>query len=246
MAPAPLAGRSAASAVWADTEMIVIGGATDAGAFFSDGAAYDLGRDSWRPVSPFPLQPRFSASAVWTGREMIVWGGVITRGVAVDGAAYDPASDTWRPISEPPVGGRMDGTTVWTGAEMIVWGGTQRSHGEQLSDGAAYDPIADTWRRIPASPLRGRYGHTAVWTGTEMVVWGGAANITGDAPPPVLGDGASFEPKSGTWETLPTSPLAPRYSHAATWTGQDMIVSGGCCQGPDGSPFADGASYRPR
>lgn len=245
MAPAPLAGRSSASGVWAENEMILIGGATDAGAFFSDGAAYDPDQDSWRPVSAFPLQPRFAANTIWTGREMVVWGGVVASGFADDGAAYDPAADSWRPISPAPIGGRMDGTTLWTGTDMVVWGGTQRSAGNQLNDGASYDPVADAWKRIPESPLRGRWGHTAVWTGKKMVIWGGAEDIGGDAPPPVLGDGASFEPSSGTWELLPRSPLGPRYRHAATWTGQEMILSGGCCQGFEGSAFADGASYRP-
>jgi len=46
-----------------------------------------------------------------------------------------------------------------------------------------------------------------------------------------------------TWHTLPASGApAPRYSHAAVWTGNDMIVSGGY----DGTNyFGTGARFSP-
>jgi N-acetylneuraminic acid mutarotase len=247
MSRAPLTGRSAPASVWTGSEMVIVGGATDRAEFFRDGAAYDPGADDWSPIAPFPGEPRFAACAVWTNREVLVWGGVVRGGFATDGAAYDPHTDRWRPIAPSPLNGRVECTAVWTSRHMLVWGGTQRNEiGDQLADGAAYDPAADTWTVLPRSPLHGRYGHTAVWTGSSMIVWGGADTAGGDAPPHVLGDGASLDPATGAWSPLPPSPLGPRYHHAATWTGRDMIVGGGCCRSSgETAGFTDAASYRP-
>jgi hypothetical protein len=247
MARSPLAARSAPAAVWTGKEVVIVGGATDRAEFFGDGAAYDPSGDAWRSVPAFPMKARFGACAVWTGSEVLVWGGVAADGFVVDGAAYDPGADRWRPLPSAPLSGRMECTAVWAGQRLIIWGGTQqREEGDQLDDGAAYDPTADGWELLAPAPLRGRYGHSAVWTGREMIVWGGADTIASDAPPHVLGDGASLDLATNAWGLLPASPLSARYRHAATWTGREMIICGGCCRSASGSDsFTDGASYRP-
>jgi len=82
-----------------------------------------------------------------------------------------------------------------------------------------------------------RFLHTAVWTGTNMVVWGGARYCGGCGPSAlcsdnshVMGDGAVFNPTSGTWSYISVSGAnAPgtRSGQTAVWTGSQMIVWGG-------------------
>ncbi len=118
--PAPLSARADATAVWTGREVLVVGGIpavrTDQDRGFTDGAAYDPARDTWRRLAPSP-QPRGSLMAqhlVWTGTRLLVWSdwrqtlgsdaATLTngeRGVetetrdGLDVWAYDPAADRW-------------------------------------------------------------------------------------------------------------------------------------------------------
>jgi N-acetylneuraminic acid mutarotase len=80
-----------------------------------------------------------------------------------------------------------------------------------------------------------------VWTGREMVVWGGF-NTT------ELNDGASYNPESDSWTTLPRSPLLPRQGQAMVWAAGHVVVWGG--HGPHGEGSGaqanhdDGATLR--
>lgn len=188
--------------------------------------------------------PRSPCGRVANSSSGEVWG---AQGFLTDGARYNPFTDTWTPMAASPLSGRLDERAVWSDREVIIWGGTQRFEGlGQLGDGAAYDPVSDSWRVLSPAPLTGRYGHGAVWTGRQMIVWGGSDEITGDNLPGLLQDGASYDPASNAWTPLPPSPLAARYGQVAVWTGEELIVWGGCCKsvfGADG--FRDGAAYRP-
>jgi hypothetical protein len=72
-----------------------------------------------------------------------------------------------------------------------------------------------------------------VWTGTEVVLWGGA---------PARGDGAAWNPHSGTWRTLPAAPLSPRVPVATVWTGEEVLVWGDASRQGEAT---DGAAYDP-
>lgn len=243
--PSPLAGRGEQMAVWTGKEVVVVGGGTEEG-LFADGAAYDPVADKWRTIAPLP-EARASASAIWTGDVMLVWGGFVSHGTVGDGVAYDPTSDTWTRMPASPLDARMGHTAIWTGEEMLIWGGTPQFEGQpQFADGAIFDPVRRAWRLMSASPLSGRYGHSAVWTGSEMIIWGGSPELAGDNVPPAFGDGARYDLGEDTWETLPSTPLTPRFSHSAAWTGREMVVVSGCCTNPfSRDRFGDAAAYTP-
>lgn len=75
-----------------------------------------------------------------------------------------------------------------------------------------------------------------MWTGRELVYWGGESEY-GDE---VHGDGAAFDPATGTWRILAPGPLSPRSGAAGVWTGEEVLIWGG---GPDA--VGDGAAYNP-
>ena len=62
MAPAPIAGRLAASGVWTGQEFLVWGGTVAPGD--ADGAAYDPSADSWRTMAASPLESRVGVGDV--------------------------------------------------------------------------------------------------------------------------------------------------------------------------------------
>lgn len=223
--------------VWTGSEAIIWGGQGSGST--ADGARYDPTSDTWTPMALVGApSERHHHTAVWTGSEMLVWGG--TSGGA-NGARYDPTTNTWTPISTvgaPPP--RLGHIAVWTGTEMIVWGGFWG--GNPVFGGGRYDPAADSWTTVSTVDApTGRHVTTAVWTGEEMIIWGGAAGAGfGSAQ----NDGARYNPVTDTWiEVTLTGAPAPRFLHAAVWTGTEMRVWGGA---PDGGRYSPGTdSWEP-
>ena len=76
------------------------------------------------------------------------------------------------------------------------------------------------WVELPQAPLAPRARTVGVWTGREVLVVGGDTftcppNADCAAPnDPPLADGAAFNPSTGVWRTIDTSPVA--FSAAAT------------------------------
>jgi len=79
-----------------------------------------------------------------------------------------------------------------------------------------------------------------VWTGTELLIWGG---VQGSHELPMAGDGAAYDPVTRAWTPMPTSPLSPRNTAFAAWTGTRALFWGGGNGSP--VPLMDGASYDP-
>jgi hypothetical protein len=79
-----------------------------------------------------------------------------------------------------------------------------------------------------------------VWTGTELLIWGGLTDGHGMTE---AGGGAAFDPATRVWTPMPASPLSPRNTAFAVWTGTRALFWGG---GNDSAvSLADGASYDP-
>jgi hypothetical protein len=218
--------RFLAHAVWTGHEVLVWGGVVTNADFDTvpqtSGAAYDVDREVWRPMSSdgAPVVDRPWPAAAWTGHELLVFDFLDSpqRG----GGRYDPAADAWSPINpagapeQPPCG------VVWTGTQVIA---VHRDSG--LS---TYDPTTDEWQNTPtAESLCG----VPVWADDRILSWA-----------PLWGPAYQMNPAS-----LAVSPMTEtgqptaRGSHSAVWTGTEMIVWGG---EEDGGTFTNtGARYTP-
>jgi len=176
----------------------------------------------WSALPTAPIAPRAGGSVAWTGSELLVWGGeqgTLDETLYGDGAAYSPATGSWRLLPPAPLSARVDQATAWTGTEMIVWGGYDRqsSQGSQASaDGAAYDPSTNSWRLLPPAPLSPRANSVAVWTGAAMVILGGQSGQDAGSSGETFGDGAAYDPTTGTWQTIP-EPVEPD-GHPVEWS----------------------------
>ncbi|MDQ3336595.1 MAG: hypothetical protein M4D80_15615 [Myxococcota bacterium] len=221
--------RFAHTTVWTGTELIMWGGGFSSTGSAGDGARYNLSTGQWTPISSVNApSARRSHSAVWTGTEMIVWGGsAITQGTPfADGGRYRPATDSWMPLASTGApAARFGHSAVWTGTRMIVWAGGTAST-SSLSDGAIFDPTTSTWSPLPGTHPGPRRDHSAVWTGTRMLVWGGSTIYAGGGG---YADVVAYDPIAGAWTTVTTTgtPPSSRFSHAAVWTGSEMLIFGG-------------------
>ncbi len=253
--PAPLSARADATAVWTGREVLVVGGIpavrTDRDRGFTDGAAYDPARDTWRRLAPSP-QPRGSLMAqhlAWTGARLLVWSDwrqtlrsesvTLTNGErgtevesrdGVDVWAYDPTADRWAVLpaapGQPDLGGAV---LVWTGEEVLsVTGRPYQGPVLDRDPGARYDPARNGWRRLADGPLDTAGLGAGLWTGAALLVWNGTSMRSGDpATDYGPGDGAAWDPAADRWVRLPRSPLGGADGAVAVWTGRAALVWGG-------------------
>ena len=233
------------AAVWTGTEMIVWGGQIGT-TLFATGGRYDPTTDSWQPTATVNAPPKRAYQAmVWTGTRMFVWGGISESSVTATGGLYDPASDSWTPTSlvgAPAARSYTPG--VWTGSRVIIWGGWDGS--QDIASGGAYDPFADSWTATAtAGAPTPRHFHTALWAGSRLLIWGGTQGPLDDEI--YLSSGGLYDPAGDAWTpTTLTGAPSGRIWHASVWTGQEMIVWGGC-NGPSncGTGLFTGARYDP-
>jgi N-acetylneuraminic acid mutarotase len=220
--------RTAHTAVWTGSEMIVWGGqcccTPPICLLFNTGGRYDPATDTWTATSTTNAPTaRAGHTAVWTGTEMIIWGAGLDTG-----GRYNPGNDSWTATSTANAPeAREHYTAVWTGTEMIVWGG-QGQFPFILNTGGRYNPSTDSWTAtsITNAPDH-RYYHTAIWTGSEMIVWGGFNQVN---PVGSTNTGGKYNPGTDSWlATSTTNAPAARGLHTAVWTSTDteMIVWGG-------------------
>lgn len=104
--------------------------------------------------------------------------------------------------------------------------------------------VAGHWSTLPPAPIPPRQGASTIWTGSELIIWGGESGPNGDV---LHDDGAAYNPTTGTWRVLPSSPLSARVGQSAIWTGTEMIVWGGydVVSATHFHVTADGAAYDP-
>ena len=223
------AARSAHTAVWTGSEMIIWGGFNFNIGYLNTGGRYNPSTDSWTATSLTNAPaPRDSHTAVWTGSEMIVWGGSVGfPNYFNTGGRYDPITNSWTATSTTSApAGRGQHTAVWTGSEMIVWGGGD-TNGNLLNTGGRYNPSRDSWTASStANAPAGRYLHTAVWTGSQMIVWGGCPDPFCSNP---LNTGGRYNPITDSWTATSTTNAPSARACPAAWTGSEMIVWGGFC-----------------
>jgi N-acetylneuraminic acid mutarotase len=140
-APTP---RTAHTAVWTGSEMIIWGGHTDTNVFNS-GGRYNPAADAWTPTGLTNApSPRWIHTAIWTGQEMIVWGGIVNNDFPFQstntGGRYNPSTGVWRATTLLKAPDQRDGhTAVWTGSQMIIWGGVRDPIALYTNTGGIYN-----------------------------------------------------------------------------------------------------------
>lgn len=266
--PSPLEGRTASLAYASTTgEVIVWGGATTAGTVddnrhFNDGAAFSVATRTWRRIPDAPLTPRFSR-VTFVGGKLVVLGGAqsFCDGCAHygDGAMFDPVANVWRSLAVPDWYGARSNEVVENDgvARALFFGGFDRTGDRPTTrfDGAIVDALTGALTQIPA-PTDATLAHASrrsaysSWFGAgKLFVFGGWAEDDRVDPRIVhwgahayYSDGASFDPSTNTWTTLPPGGPSARAFGDAVWADCEAIVFGGRV---GNERFSDGKIYRP-
>lgn len=137
-APSP---RSAHSAVWTGSRMIVWGGQAGSSPL-GDGSSYNPQANVWQALNLTNAPAaRSDHAAIWTGSDMVVTCGAGASGALATSAAYDPVSAQWRTLGTggSPAARSVPGA-VWSGTEIILFGGLN-----------GVQPVAALQRLVPQS-----------------------------------------------------------------------------------------------
>jgi hypothetical protein len=97
------------------------------------------------------------------------------------------------------------------------------------------------WKAIRNAPFMPGIGTSMVWTGTEVIAFGGMPSGGWDERD-MTARGATLDPNTGRWRSIPPAPGPGRAMQAAVWTGNEVLVWGG--RTPTGGG-GDGAAYEP-
>lgn len=268
IAPGSPSERTAASAVWTGTEVIIWGGSNGLG-YERSGSRFNPATGNWTPIAlpPASIGARALHSAEWspTGK-MLIWGGRGNFGHFGDGAIYTVASNSWDLMSSTDAPSARSGhATLWFDnlGIMTVWGGSdafldllQEDNGA-AGAGATYILGSDTWVPMAGNPsLDERDNPIAVTTPKGLFVWGGTETIVTDSYHPYLGiplpgqsttstrrstDGAIYNPVLDKWTAITDSAgtVAGRSFAQGVHADGEVLIWGGYAE----SILSDGGRY---
>jgi N-acetylneuraminic acid mutarotase len=245
MRAAPLAPRLSATVVWTGSQLVVWGGVVNTAghvAPVADGAVWDAATGAWHAMAPSPLSAREAAAGTWDGHDVFIWGGdnasehPASYRMSADGALYDPEANTWRVLPGSPLSARSRAEAIWTGPEVLVIGGGELDAPVSLPPAdltaAAYVPSSGQWRSLPTVPAASAgtpVGLSPAWTGQRLFVWVTSEVVrrsANEVSMNVRHVAASWAPGKTSWRRLPGPPV-PTYGATVTWTGTDLVFSGG-------------------
>jgi hypothetical protein len=243
----PLSPRGSHIAFASGGRMILWGGMRESGARCRDGATLDPLSNEWALVPPCPISAHTAQERVWTGATLIVWassdqglhapgslsliGPASGRRPELGGnqqpshprastsplisdsiATFTPADDRWQRITNGP------------GLPLVVWATSIDNKVALVSpNGKAllWRPSDGSCSTLP--PLPRLHPETrCVAYRDKLVILGESEIDHGSAL-----SGWWYDLSRGKWESLPASPLSPRWGFSATPIDSGLFIWGG-------------------
>lgn len=225
----PISGRTAASAAWTGSEIVVAGGweflcppgADCAGPTeppFTDGAAFDPATDRWRPIAESPIGFAGEQAVVVAGDLVVLADCVVGGAEAADqftnpcapGSTtallrYDSDGDAWTAIPGPPADPAGGGLELAAVGDSIVAFAISEETGERrewlMANGSA------EWSELPDDPLPPMYDRSFVAgpDGRSLFLVGAATEGVSSEPSEQRNLVAQLDLTTGTWTELPSS-----------------------------------------
>jgi hypothetical protein len=211
----PLSPRESALAVGIEGEVLLIGGSDadpcppNAGCVAAtdpplrDGAAFDRGRRTWRPIAPAPVGFSFAEGVVVGGAAYVLTNGEQGRPDTPSAfLRYRSADDEWEGLPFPP--GRGDRSIVATDEQVVAFAGSdERGEAPDL----VFDPATGDWSELPDDPLPRSFSRTMAWSGRELVLFAHELVPQPGSGEPTLVIAAALDLERGTWRRLPDSEI---------------------------------------
>jgi len=212
----PLSPRNYAVVVGVEDRMLVVGGweylcppdgdclAPD-GPWFTDGAVYDRGSDSWSPITPAPfglIRGEHAAAALGDSAYLL---SDCADGPACDAAprllSYDLAEDRWSDHGPVP-GPRHSRHLVPLAETLLVHSGSDERGA--VAD-LVFDPARSIWTELPDDPLPRSYDRSMAPAGEQLVLAASPIDPPGGgAESATLA--ARYDPATARWVRLPDAP----------------------------------------
>lgn len=225
---------------WTGTEVIALGGRTDA-SVVRQNYAWSPATRQWHPIADAPDSiGSGNGGSTWTGSELFVLPGYRPDVAATSSRAllYDPASDVWRQSSELRHSGPAYADSVtWTGSRVFVAGASDGRLFGQL-----YDPTADVWTEsTPLTPAHHEVDRALAFaTPKGLLLWSFWTHTVATGNP---GETSNFFgidvflDRGNGWEDITQQWPARLYSETPFMVGDQLeLGSGGnyCgrCSGP--------------
>jgi uncharacterized protein (TIGR03437 family) len=255
-APGPRAAARFGHTLIFDTarrRLVVFGG--QAGGFFSDVWAFDLGQGVWQPLSGEGAGPsrRYGHSAIYDSvrDRMVISHGFTNAGRFDDTWAFNFTANSWQDLT--PAGTRPLRRclhhAVYDAAsgQMYLYGGCASGFGPcPLGDLWSFDLISHLWTERttqPAPSPREHYGMGFDAVQGRLVLFGGNGNG-------ILNDTWEFDTQSSVWGMAAISgePPSPRRRHetaVATDRGTIFFFGGLTAAGPTNELWMLGPGFLP-
>ena len=202
-ADSPLSPRSGPVAALVGGKAVFVGGdlgppcppSADcvAGKSADDGAAYDPGSGTWRPIATAPRTvPAFAPSAV-IGSNLYIRAGA-------DLLRYDATADRW---TRSALAGSSDWyDLVADGPRLLLVSGSDEA--AELLD-RVLDTRTGRWTRLPVDPLGRSFDRAITPTDDGLVLTAKAIGADDQPADPALVQAALLPPGSDRWQRLPDS-----------------------------------------
>jgi len=200
--PAPIAARYGATAAWTGSEMLVVGGVSDAvpttragqQTVQEQGAAYDPSSNRWRRLPDAPVC--VDGIGAWTGGELVVAGNC--SGSPLQLAAFDPARNSWSRLPSPS-----------EASQVVAASGTLYSWNGGSNRGERFDASARKWSPLPAIDEQRSISTIAGAFGADLAVIGPKSPTAAGVAVDLLAPGAS------AWRHFDSSDVSPAIDSGA-------------------------------
>ncbi len=184
---------------------------------------YDPASDSWSPAA----EPPFGCTRAMSlpdGRVQVFR--AIPTSTQTNAAVYDPYTNTSTQGDSLPAGRSNPVTALLPDGKVLVTGADYSNAGAFTA--ALYDPATSAWSPVAQMPVAAYYSFYTATTLSDGKVLVAGGHVFWEPVP----EAQLYDPVSNTWSA--TWPLAyARYYHTATLLKDgNVLVSGGCHQGP--------------
>jgi hypothetical protein len=207
--PPPLSPREHPTGFWTGQEVVLVGGSAappcppnascrvPTSPPLADGAAYDPGRDSWRPIADAPVAFSWADAAV-LGSTAYLWiDGETGRPEAPSAfLAYHVEEDRWEELELPTA---ELGWYRLVGTDDRIVAFTAEDSADGRPD-LVFDPVTKSWSELPDDPLSPGFDRVMTWDGKELLLFDHelVEDLGGDLPL----RGAAFDFGTGDWRML--------------------------------------------
>jgi N-acetylneuraminic acid mutarotase len=227
--PSAIAVSGAASALLANGDVLVAGGATSSGSTVSEAALYNPTSGTWTSTGSMPGNGAArAAAALLANGDVLVAGGVTEPSggsASVTGASeiYDTAAGTWSTAAPLPTPVAQGTAVALSSGSVLVAGGSTTTAGTPTALSQLYSDSGGTWTATGGLPGSGSYGASATLLADGDVLYAGGLMSATTASTAV----SLYALSTGTWTATAPLSVGEGFGTATLLPSGYLLVAGG-------------------